>query len=228
MYIMVVEMTNTLKNFRKNASDIIEKHGFQIATGIYIAGNMALMAQNTYHPEQADMFKNIIAPGLFTVANLFGLGNKPRTANTAGFFGTMSTAASFAGAGGHPAQWLPATVATVAATGQCIASHIPAFCKWGGRQISNICSGLPVERWRPKEKESKSKQMNSVLDSDFVKGSLIQTGVGVLVTAGVLLADMKEMQLAAFGWNLGDMLKLTWAVKNAKKLMKEQQLQPAA
>lgn len=215
------------KNFNKNASDIIEKHGFQIATGIYIAGNLALMAQNKFNPAEADLYKNTIAPTLFTLANVCGLTNKPRTANSFGFFGTVSTALSFAGLGGHGTRVLPAVVAGIASSGQCIASHLPSVVKWGGEQISNVCTGKPTYKWKPKEKEAKSKKMNSVWDSDFVKGSVIQTSVGLLVTAGVLVAGMRDMQIAAFAWNMGDMLKFTWAVKNAKKQLKEQKLQAA-
>lgn len=222
-----------LKQFRQNASDVILKKGFQIATFIYMGANGLLLAENGLYPEDADPYRNIVAPIIYLAANGFGLASNPgkksrevaqkhaRTANTLGFFGTLATIVSFAGAGHEGFQLLPVVVASLAATGQCIASHIPKGVKHLFGNNKSDVEKKEVEK--PKEKILKTKW-----DSDFVKGGAIQTGVGALVTAGVFIANIAGMmRFSAIGWNIGDIFKYQWAVKNAEKTMQEQKLQAA-
>ena len=221
-----------LKEFRQNASDLILKKGFQLATFIYMGANGLLLAENGFYPDDADPYRNIAAPLIYLAANGFGLASNPgkksrevaqkhaRTANTLGFFGTLATIVSFAGAGQEGFQLLPVVVASLAATGQCIASHIPRALK---QFTGNKTQIEKKEIEKPKEKILKSKW-----DSDFVKGGAIQAGVGALVTAGVFIANITGMmRFSAIGWNIGDVFKYQWAVKNAEKTIQEQKLQAA-
>lgn len=79
-----------LQQFQQNASDFVKKYGMKAASLMYIGINFVYLGQNFTSPDEANLFRNIIAPPIQLLTNYLMYKDQRQKAYDVSFVGSSA------------------------------------------------------------------------------------------------------------------------------------------